>query len=230
VAGDIKLGSQVARGQRLGLIGDSGNAAGGTAHLHFEIHSTNGDRLNPYRSLLAAQGGQPEQPSRSASGAGPTATLSLGDRGAAVAAWQRELNRTRPGNPIETDGIFGPRTEHATSIFQRQVGLGPDGLGVVGPQTRAALERYVRREAAGRTGSASSPAGSATLRLGSRGAGVVRWQRALNAVADAGLVTDGVFGPRTHAATVAFQRAAGLGPDGLGLVGSKTRAAMATAR
>lgn len=234
IAGGIKLGSRVRAGQRIGVVGDSGNAAGGSPHLHFEIMDPRvtdpygGNRVNPYASLLAAQGRRPAQASRSGGSRATAGVLRIGDRGAAVADWQRRLNRTRPGNPIETDGIFGPRTQRATSIFQRQVGLGPAGLGVVGPKTRAALRRWTP-DRPSRSSTAPTATGTA-LRLGSSGAAVAAWQRALNRVAGVGLVADGAFGPLTHRATVAFQRSAGLGPAGLGVVGPKTRAAMHEAR
>lgn len=62
------------------------------------------------------------------------------------------------------------------------------------------------------------------LRVGSKGDEVVEWQRLLKA---AGFFRAGVapiFGPRTHAATVAFQRSRNLDADGI--VGPKTWAAM----
>jgi len=53
-----------------------------------------------------------------------------------------------------------------------------------------------------------------TVKLGSRGETVRRWQKIL------GFVPDGIFGPRTDTATRAWQAAHGLTPDGV--VGSKT--------
>lgn len=68
------------------------------------------------------------------------------------------------------------------------------------------------------------------LRQGSRGAPVERWQEALNDQLPGGLalLVDGVFGPRTDAATRAFQQARGLTVDGV--VGPRTRAAMGAGR
>jgi len=56
---------------------------------------------------------------------------------------------------------------------------------------------------------------SPTLRQGSRGSAVAVLQRKLG-----GLVTDGVFGPLTHARVLAYQRSRGLAVDGI--VGPQT--------
>jgi len=61
------------------------------------------------------------------------------------------------------------------------------------------------------------------LSVGDRGQQVKRLQERLNAQGNE-LVTDGIFGPSTHAAVVGFQARNGLTPDGV--VGSKTKAAL----
>ncbi len=65
---------------------------------------------------------------------------------------------------------------------------------------------------------------AAILSQGSFGHGVAEAQIALNAHLPAGqdpLNIDGVFGPKTKAVTIAFQKANGLDPDGV--IGPKTR-------
>jgi len=63
----------------------------------------------------------------------------------------------------------------------------------------------------------------AALSIGDRGQMVKRLQEKLNEQGEA-LVTDGIFGPGTHAAVVAFQARHGLTPDGV--VGRQTREAL----
>ena len=56
------------------------------------------------------------------------------------------------------------------------------------------------------------------LRRGSRGPDVTEIQAALNGAGgsrSAPLGEDGIFGPKTHARVVEFQRASGLSPDGI---------------
>jgi peptidoglycan hydrolase-like protein with peptidoglycan-binding domain len=67
--------------------------------------------------------------------------LRLGDRGGEV----RDLQRTLSGLGYwlgEPDGVFGDATAHAVLAFQKVEGLARDG--VVGPQTRRALESATR--------------------------------------------------------------------------------------
>lgn len=71
--------------------------------------------------------------------------LKLGTTGAAVTAWQNQLNhrlRTQPGQtPLATNGTFDTRTETATKALQQLAGITADGI--VGPATRQALTRAV---------------------------------------------------------------------------------------
>lgn len=64
----------------------------------------------------------------------------------------------------------------------------------------------------------ANPGGRATLKKGSKGADVTYLQTKL------GIGADGDFGPKTHAAVVAFQTSKGLAADGI--VGPKTWAAI----
>lgn len=93
------------------------------------------------------------------------------------------------------DGIFGKNTEALVVGFQKKEGLAADGI--VGPASWAKIAEKMP-----------------TIRVGSTGNAVKAWQAIVN------VAEDGEFGNKTKAATIAYQTAAKLTPDGV--VGPKT--------
>ncbi len=131
-----------------------------------------------------------------------TPVLREGSRGAAVTQLQQKLKSK--GYNVSADGQFGPKTKAAVIAFQRANGLGADGI--VGAKTWAKLN-------------AAPPPSTPTLRQGSSGAAVKTLQTRLRAHGF-NVAVDGQFGPGTANAVKSFQRARGLGADGV--VGPKT--------
>jgi hypothetical protein len=100
-------------------------------------------------------------------------------------------------------------------------------LATTGPPVAAATPATATTSSV--TGAMTAAAAEPLLVPGMRGSAVARWQRAANAwLAAEGrsrLAVDGVYGPRTLAATRAVQRAGRVAVDGI--VGPQTRGALA---
>jgi hypothetical protein len=118
-----------------------------------------------------------------------------GQQGYFVTALQRLLRQH--GRPLTVDGIFGSGTGAQVVAFQRSRGLAADGI--VGAKTWTALQ--------------------VTRKEGSTGHAVFGLQRCASAKGFS-TAQDGVFGPKTAAAVVDFQRSRGLAADGV--VGPRT--------
>ncbi len=156
----------------------------------------------------------------------PTTALKPGDSGAQVKVLQKALNSLgfSSGTP---DGSYGPGTKSAVAAFQNSKELTADGI--FGAATLAALQQALSGSAGTGTGTtgagtASVQAPTTTLKPADTGAQVKTLQQALKSLGYTIGTIDGQYGPGTKSAVQAFQKAQGLGADGV--VGPKTLAAL----
>ena len=134
--------------------------------------------------------------------------LYRGCTGDAVKTLQDKLN-TLGYNSGNVDGIFGAKTYAAVTAFQKANSLGVDGI--VGKLTWGKLYGISPAMPVETT----TVVGRPMVSYGSRGDAVRKLQELLNALGyDCGSV-DGIFGSKTKAAVLAFQKANGLGADGI---------------
>ncbi|MDG4792708.1 peptidoglycan-binding protein [Micromonospora sp. WMMD1082] len=193
-------GATVKRWDRLGRRSSGDKSHLTHTHISFFRDATKAGRdLSPlFRRYLAIVEGKPQPAPKPA----PKPVTKLGSRqlkrgmsGDDVRELQTMLNAR--GAKLAVDGEFGPKTENAVKAFQRLHMLNPNGE--VGGLTLPAI----------RTGF-----GRRVLRAGNAGSDVAELQRRLTRhgfKVDA----DGEFGPKTKAATTAFQRARKLKVDGI---------------
>ena len=131
--------------------------------------------------------------------------LYRGYTGDAVKTLQEKLN-AKGFDSGNVDGIFGAKTYAAVTAFQKANSLGVDGI--VGKLTWAKLYDATPVNV---TPVTTQP----MLRTGSRGDAVRKLQEMLNAKGYTCGSVDGIFGSKTKAAVLAFQKANGLAADGI---------------
>jgi peptidoglycan hydrolase-like protein with peptidoglycan-binding domain len=146
----------------------------------------------------------------------PAQTLAPGDTGSQVTILQRALAALgfSAGTP---DGNYGLATQTAVARFQASQGL--PQVGIVGPQTLAALRHALRHAPV-----SPAQAPSQTLAPGDTGSQVEILQRALAALGFPTGTPDGDYGPATQTAVARFQASQGLAQ--VGAVGPQTLAAL----
>jgi peptidoglycan hydrolase-like protein with peptidoglycan-binding domain len=214
IAPGIVPGVPVRAGQLLGWVGDSQRAEETPPHLHFELRDPAGTLVNAYPALVAAGGhatGSLEDPALFG-----RYVIEEGDSGLHVRRLQElfaALDYT-----IAVDGDFGPQTQKVVVGFQEGAGLEPDGK--VGRLTKQVLAAAYAEVA---TPTPESTLAS-TLRRGSRGLAVEVVQEYLDREGYTPGPIDGIFGPMTEQAVLAFQEARTLIIDGI--VGPQTRRAL----
>ena len=165
----------------------------------------------------------------------PGTALRTGSTGLDVQTIQTYLERIRrnyPAIPAITDqaGVFGESTRAAVAKFQSIFNLSPDGI--VGKSTwnklsylYASVTKLAELDSEGTSLGIGTVPPSSVLRLGSSGQDVITLQYLLNVAAEFNSTIpapaqDGNFGSGTQQSVMAFQRAAGLTPDGI--VGPRT--------
>ena len=187
----------------------SNGAVGDTVTLPVTIKSTNyaDSTVNVVITLIkGSSGGYYYAPTAAVVPDMPM--LYRGCTGDAVKTLQDKLNALGY-NSGSVDGIFGAKTYAAVTAFQKANSLGVDGI--VGKLTWGKLYGVSPAMPVETT----TVVGRPMVSYGSRGDAVRKLQELLNALGyDCGSV-DGIFGSKTKAAVLAFQKANGLGVDGI---------------
>lgn len=172
------------------------------------------------------------EPGGGASGSGPVgepySAAAEPPQGSEFMRWVQSTLNLVSGLNLPVDGLPGPATRSAIRSFQQRSGLPSDGI--VGPDTRRALvkARQQKSGAGGAAGSATAADAPPQEEISYTSRDYIRWvQSSLNRIMGANLAVDGISGPATRRAVIAFQRSRGLAADGI--PGPRTAAALQAA-
>lgn len=228
----VKQGDKVKAGKIIGEMGTSGTSTG--VHLHLEIWkgkvngwSADGSGFvdpiafikahldkNAVTSVASLPTPDPQDRFKA-----PAKKPKLGDdaisrddhnRGEDVAYLQKFLQ-------ITVDGIYGRQSEKAVKEWQDTLDE-IDSDGVVGPKCWEHVPATLTDKNLFVKSASAKPHLTSNLKRGSRGDNVKFLQEKL------GITADGIFGPQTRSAVMAFQKKKGLAVDGI--VGPNTWGAL----
>lgn len=170
------------------------------------------------------------EPGGGGSGSGP-----MGDpygaapeppQGSEFMRWVQSTLNLVSGLNLPVDGLPGTATRSAIRSFQQRNGLPADG--VVGPDTRRALVKARQQQAGPAANGAPAADAPPDEEVSYTSRDTIRWvQSSLNRILRTNLAVDGISGPATRSALIAFQRSRGLTADGI--PGPRTAAALQAA-
>lgn len=125
----VSKGDKVKAGQKIGVMGETGNATG--VHLHLGVRF-NGHFADP-RAWLKSKGITP----------GTTKPVSGGGAGYSkeIEAWQRSMNKLFPAySNFAVDGKFESYSANVTQQFQKRTGIPQTGK--LDSKTKATMRKY----------------------------------------------------------------------------------------
>lgn len=194
----VVSGLVLKQGSLIGYVGDTGNALGGPAHLHFEIHNSSGTPVDPFPRLTGELSLQEKMSDLYIILTQIPGSTTLSQF--LVSNFRSTFTTALAANiSLPTPIVMALASMPAASVRTSSVGLLPVGdleLGSSGPAV-VILQKYLIQAATG----------VAAVRLAAAGA-------------------TGNFGPITKAALVEYQIVAGISPPS-GYYGSVTRALIA---